>query len=162
MINKLNGLWSVADKFLRILEIILVIMAALAILTVPAQLKEWRNEEQSRNFDLLLRLDDRLQNKTDQAIFSVIEKNKALLQPQGKFSPDNLDQYLDDLTSIQYAYNRNLINIDSFYNWFSDYFILTARNKEINNYLIKIRKESPDYYAGFEEIADKLYKYGSK
>jgi hypothetical protein len=93
----------------------------------------------------------------------MIKKNMPLLiKNQGRFSTEDLDFYLDDITSIVDAEDRKLISLEDVYNWFNDYFIRTYNNEEIKKYLSDIRKHSPDSYQGLEVIVKELIEYKKK
>lgn len=162
MSNKFFKSWSFYERVLRVLEVIFIALAALVILQIPRQIREWEYSQENRSLDVLFRLEDRMLNKTNQQIFITIENGGPLLKPPGKFTSDELDLYLDDLMSIEDAYSRNLIDIESTYSWFYDYFYFTSRNPEIKEYLKIIREKNSDYYGVFEEIVEKLEEYRKK
>ncbi len=96
-------------------------------------------------------------------IYKAIRNNKQLLKEnKGKFSTEDLDFYLDDITSITEAEDRELIKQEDIYNWFEDYFIGTLANKEVREYLANIRKSSPNSYEGLEETVNRLIEHKKK
>jgi hypothetical protein len=143
-----------------ILVTVTIVGVIIAGLQVASQFKEWNNVQEDRKFDTLFRLENRLLDKTDQAIYTATENNTPILTSNGgKLSTDDLDQYLNDLTSVESAYDRKLIDLSSAYEWFAEHFELASQSKEINNYLIDIRKISPDYYQGFEQFCLEIKNY---
>ena len=99
----------------------------------------------------------------NQQIYNTIKKNKPLLtENNGKFSTEDLDLYLDDITNIVEAEGRKLIKLEDIYNWFEGYFISTHNNKEIRKYLSDIRKDSPDSYEGLEKMVNELIEHKKK
>jgi hypothetical protein len=53
----------------------------------------------------------------------------------------------------------NLISKDMFYNDFSDNLSMVYNNQEVRDYLVRIRKNSPDYFSGFESLAKEFKNY---
>lgn len=146
-----------------ILVLATIVGVGAATFQAVSQIKEWNNVQEDRKFSTLFRLEDRLLNSTNQSIYSATEHNKPILKDNGgKFSTDDLDQYLNDLTSIESAYDRKLIDMSSAYEWFAEYFEMASQNKEVNDYLASIRKESPDYYDGFEAFSSEINAYGKR
>ena len=151
--------WTTVEKMMRIVEVIAIVCAALVVIQIPHQIKEWRSNQEDRSFNLLAKLDEKLKQGMNREIFNTIRRNKPILKESGgRFESYELDYYLDDLGSINDAYSRKIIDKDSVYEWFSDYLIKTFKNKEIGEYLRKIRKGDPQYYSGLEEFAKEIIK----
>jgi hypothetical protein len=155
--------WPYAERALRIIEVCAIVVAVSVIFQMPHQIKEWENVQGERCLNVLLQLDAKLKSGKNRQIYNTIKKNKPLLtENNGKFSTEDLDFYLDDITNIVEAEDRKLIKLEDIYNWFEDYFINTHNNKEIRKYLSDIRKDSPDSYEGLEEMVNELIEYKKK
>jgi hypothetical protein len=152
--------WQYLERFLRIAEVCAIAVAAYVIFQIPNQIKEWENVQSERCLNVLLQFDGKLKSVKNRQIYNTIKKNKPLLtENKGKFSTEDLDFYLDDITSIVDAEDRKLIKLEDIYNWFEDYFVSTHNNKEIRKYLSDIRKDSPDSYEGLEATVKELIEY---
>lgn len=150
--------WAMFDRFLRVLEVVAMVVAATIVLQIPGQMNEWRSSQEGRSMDLLLRLESKLNSGNNYKIALAIDKYKPILrQNKGPYSTDDLDQYLNDLTSVSDAYQRELISSESLNNWFSDYFVKVDKNKEVRDYLIQIRKDDPEYYTGIDYVIRDIY-----
>ncbi len=152
--------WKYIERFLRCTEAVSVAVAAIIIIQIPGQINEWKNIQGERSLNILLHLDAKLKSGKNRQIHITIKRNKPLLiKNGGKFSNEDLDLYLDDITSIIDAADRDLITQDDIYNWFEDYFIGIDNNKEIKKYLSDIRKAVRDSYSGLEETIKELIEY---
>ena len=155
--------WSYIEHSLRIIEVCGIVVAVSVILQIPHQVKEWENAQAERCLNVLLHLDAKLKLSKNQQIYNTIKKNKPLLtENNGKFSTEDLDLYLDDITNIVEAEDRQLIKLEDIYNWFEGYFISAHNNKEIRKYLSGIRKDSPDSYEGLEKMVNELIEHKKK
>lgn len=155
--------WTNVEHFLRIIEVCAILGAAYVIFQIPNQIKEWENLQSDRCLNLLLQFEGKLKSGKNRQIYYMIKKNMPLLsENKGKFSTEDLDFYLDDITSVVDAEDRKLISLEDVYNWFNDYFISTYNNEEIRKYLSDIRKNSPDSYEGLEVIVKELIEYKKK
>jgi|MudIll2142460700_1097286.scaffolds.fasta_scaffold50442_2 hypothetical protein len=156
-------IWKYFEGFLRVVEVGAIVVTAIIIFQIPQKIKEWESAQSERSLNVLLQLDAKLKSKKNRQIYHTIKRNKPLLtQNGGKFSTEDLDFYLDDVTCIADAEDRNLIKLEDIYNWFEDYFVSTLNNKEIGKYLSDIRKESPDSYEGLEVTTNQLMDYKKK
>jgi hypothetical protein len=155
--------WPYIEHSLRIIEVCAIVVAVSIILQIPHQINEWENAQAERCLNVLLELDAKLKSRINQQIYNTIKKNKPLLtENNGKFSIEDLDLYLDDITNIVEAEDRKLIKLEDIYNWFEGYFITTHNNKEIKKYLSDIRKNSPDSYEGLEKMVNELIEFKKK
>jgi hypothetical protein len=155
--------WPYIEHSLRIIEVCAIVVAVSVILQIPHQIKEWENVQAERCLNVLLQLDGKLKSDKNRQIYNTIKKNKPLLsENRGKFSTEDLDLYLDDITNIVEAEDRKLIKLEDIYNWFEGYFISTYNNKEIRKYLSEIRKDSPDSYEGLDKMVNELIEHKKK
>jgi len=156
--------WKYFDRILKIIEVSAVLLASiftyLTVKQIPVQIKEWQNSQDSRAMSLLLKMDDKLQQGIDYKISLAINKNNPLLiKNHGKFTEDDLDVYLGDLSSVSDMYQKKLISMDDLYKWFSDYIIKSYENKEIQEYLGKIRTEDESYFKDIDTAYKDIKKY---
>lgn len=152
--------WECVEKALRVIEVIAIVSAACIIFNIPGQIKEWENSQGNRSLDLLLKLEDKMGDGNNEKIFNYIDNNKPILiQNKGTLTEDDMDYYLSNLTSIAWAYENNLISSDDLYTWFSEYLIKTCENKEVQTYLLKIRKIDPAYYMGIDSAYSDVKQY---
>ena len=143
--------WPYFERLLRVIEVVAVILASCVVFQIPGQISEWRNSQENRSMDLLLRLESKLDSGTNYKISLLIDnKQPILVQNKGKFSTNDLDQYLSDVTSVCDAYQKGLISINSLSDWFYDYLIKIGNNQEIQDYLRTIRQEDKDYFSGID------------
>jgi len=110
-----------------------------------------------------LKFDDKLFNGDNGKIAIAIQRNKPILKDNGgRFEDYDLDSYLGLYDQINDAYKMKLISKDLIYNDFSDALIDAYKNKEVQGYLIKIRKEDPTYFDGFDKLARICLEYQSQ
>lgn len=151
--------WERFSKFLQIIQTFSVVIALIVVIQIPGQINEWKSNQTNRSTDLLLRLEDRLRENNNEKIISAIEKNKPILiENKGVLSRQDLDYFLNDLLSINDIYNKELIDCNSIYMWFSDYLDQTIKNKEVINYIFEKRKTDENSFRGLEEFTDEINK----
>lgn len=107
--------------------------------------------------ELMLTFNEYLGSETNFKIITLIENNQPILiENGGKFSSAELDNYLSTLELLSNVYFNRLITDDMLYNAFDYTIIKTYQNKEITDYLKKIRQEDPMFFMGFESLAISL------
>jgi hypothetical protein len=149
--------WSKIERIMRFVEFIAVLTTALVI---PIQINYIKNQQNDIAFEFLIRLEDRMYAKNIQALYYNLGSDTPLLKKDGgNFEEADIDQYLDNLTSVEYAYKRKLIDQESLSSWFFDYFLMAYNNDYIKKYLIDIRKDGTYYYKNFEKTAEELIEY---
>lgn len=147
--NEHKFTWSTIDRTLRVIEFLVIL---LGIGFTLFQVKDILNNQNGKENSLILQYEDRLGTGTNNLISIAIERNQPLLK-NGKFSTDDLDNYIGTIESIGTAYQKNLINDDSIYENFNDVITKAYKNQEIQNYLTKIRLENKTYFQGFDDIS---------
>ena len=116
--------------------------------------KEIDANRASRSADFIFRFDDGIYRSSLSQIRIAIESGKPILKEDGgKFTADDLERYLDIYETMHDVFKEGLMSenmIDSAYGHVLE---KAYHNAEIQMYLAKIRKQDPDFYSGFEELA---------
>lgn len=145
--------WEIVSRIFQIVEVIAIVVASFVVFQIPDQIREWNLNQSSRSTDLLLRLEDRLRDGNNRKIVTAIENNKPILfKNKGLMTTQNLDYYLNDLMSISDLYGKGLIDCDSAYSWFSNYFEKTLNNKEVLGYINESRLIDLNNLGGLEDF----------
>ena len=126
---------------------------ALDFVQIPAELTNYKSEENYKSADLILRYDKELSTPTNTGIYNASNEHRPILRRNGgKYSVDDLDAYLGIFNSINDLHNKLLLDDESVANEYSDYVVKAASNSEIQNYLMEIRKKDDTYFRGFDEL----------
>lgn len=80
----------------------------------------------------------------------------------GNFTTDELDLFLSVYNQLSDAYDKGLVSEELLYGNFSDGLMRAYQNKEIQEYLKKIRIENEDYFRGFDNLAELFGEYGAQ
>jgi hypothetical protein len=86
---------------------------------------------------------------------SIVRGEKILKLSGGKFSDEELKEYISLFNQLSLVAGRKFINGDIVYSFFYFYIANTFENKEVQAYLQILRKNSPNRYSGLNG----LYKY---
>lgn len=122
------------------------------------QIKDLSQNQDTRYIDYTLSFDEKLNKNPSLGIMNAIEDGKPILQENGgKFSTHDLDNFLGLYNQLSDVRNHNLVTDELIENNFSDGLLKAHANKEIKNYLQKIRIEDDTYFIGFDELVD-LFK----
>lgn len=120
------------------------------------QIQDIRNNQLNRKNDLSIQYYNELNTSMNRQIGLTIEYQKPILSSnKGKFTEDQLDDYLGVLHDIGRGLGAGLLDEDTTCSSFSDLSTHTSENKEIQEYLQKIRKNTPTYFLG----VDSLYNF---
>jgi hypothetical protein len=105
-----------------------------------------RNDAQKvSSANLAFQFDQKLNQGIELQISDAIEASGTpILQPKGKFSQDQLEQWLGDYDTIGELYAEGLINDRIAYDLFSYDALLAYQNPEITNYLKTMRNGEHD------------------
>lgn len=153
ILNKLKINWELFSRILRILEVIAIIGGV--IFTV-IQIRDLRN---SQSAQLMLNFNDELNSDINANLITAIEENKPILKENGgDFSTTDIDRYLGIYELLNNVSEVGLISDDMLYNAFSYGIVKTYQNKEIQNYLSKIRQEDEFFFRGFGLLSEDLTK----
>jgi hypothetical protein len=116
----------------------------------------------TRSADLILRFDERLGRQAYPKLESTIASGKPILKAHGgKFSEDDLEEYLGIFDSLNDLYEKGMINKDLFYNEYSYDAVKLYDDAEVQSYLKDIRKEEADYYIGVDNLANQMKVYAN-
>jgi hypothetical protein len=112
------------------------------------------------NADFLFRFNrDFFHNKTNQSIIIAIEEKNNLIS-NGKFTEYDIDDYLGYYELMAWYEKKGLIDFDLIDEMFGHYISLAWQNKEIKEYINKLRSDTSDprYYEPFEKLAIRIIK----
>lgn len=142
--------WKYASRTIAVVNSIVIIIGGVYGYT---QIQDIKNNQLDRKNDLSMEYYDRLNTGNNRKIYVAIENNKPLLaNKMGKFNTDQLDDYLGDLHDVGAGLYADLLDNESTCSRFSDFAEKTYENKEIQEYLIEVRKIDPEYFLGFDDL----------
>ena len=150
-----------SDELERAAHAATIIGVPLVILTVLFgyfQILEGNRAARLTNF---ITLTSRFFNPANTDIIDSIENWKPILAPEGKFTEAQLDNYLSDFDTIDEVYEEGLLT-EAQLCMFSYYITLTATNKEISDYIKKIRQAqaaaSKPFFIGYYRLVELVGK----
>ena len=100
-------------------------------------------------------------NRIDSAIEDDLYLNKPiLLGNKGRWNDKDLNDFLGYFETLSDYVEAGSLNYRDVFDEYSDDIIMTYHNKEVQNYIISLRKQSKDnsYYEKFEKLAISLEK----
>lgn len=155
--------WHRVEKILRVIEVCAVVLAGCAIFYLPFQIRDLQNNQQNRNFEKLLQLNEIVRQTADDDIYNALDKNEPILKNNGGISTESdLVNYLDDLSTISDAYYKGLISIKDIDDWFYYYFVPAYQSKEVQQYITETRKDCSDCWTDFDDVSRQLIKMDIK
>src|SRR5260370_38776325 len=114
----------------------------------------------TRSADLIIRYGSLLDKQPNPRLRIAIESGKPILKAHGgKFSPDELEDYLGIFDNLNDLYEKGMIDKDLFYNEYSYDAVKLYDNAEVQSYLKEIRKEKADFFIGVDNLAQKMKAY---
>jgi hypothetical protein len=138
--------------------IIGVPVVLLTLLLGYFQILEGNRATRLTNF---ITLTSRVFNPANTEIIDAIENWKPILVPEGKYTEAQLDNYLQDFETIDAVYQEGLLS-EAQLCMFSYYITLTASNKEISDYIKKIRQAqavaSKPFFTGYYRLVELVGK----
>lgn len=150
-----------SDQLERAAHAATIIGVPLFLLTVLLgyfQILEGNRAARLTNF---ITLANRVFNPTNTEIIDAIENWKPILAPEGKFTEAQLDNYLADFDTIDEVYEEGLLTEAQLCK-FSYYIMLTTTNKEISDYIKKIRQAqtatSKPFFIGYYRLVELVGK----
>ena len=124
--------------------------------------KDIESNKANRSAEFIFKFDEKIYKPPSSQIRLVIESGKPILKAHGgRFSSDDLERYLDIYETMHDVYVRGLINEEMIDSAYGHVLGKAYKNPEIQAYLSEIRKEDPDYYSGFEDLAKRMKARGS-
>lgn len=143
-------------NFNRIVTSTQFLILLFGIIFTIFQIQDIRNNQLNRKNDLSIQYYDKLNTSVNRQIGLTIEYKKSILNSnKGKFTEDQLDDYLGVLHDIGRGLGAGLLDEDTTCSSFSDLSTYTSENNEIQKYLQEIRKNTPTYFLG----VDSLYNF---
>lgn len=148
---KLN--WKQVEKILRIIEVLAIVGG---VIFAGMQIRDLRNNQSAQ---LMLEFNKELNSDLNSYLITAIEENKLIFKENGgKFTTTDIDRYLGAYELLNNVSIAGLISDDMLYNAFAYDIVKTYQNKEIQNYLKKIRQEDNSFFRGFEVLAQDILK----
>lgn len=167
--NKSNEKFKLSTQDLCAIAMVFLTFAIVYLTNVLADISSQQakdNKEQivelqkSRQADYELRFDEKIFSGKNLEIVAAVQRNKPILKANGgRFEDYELDLYLGDLDQLNSIFKMKLISEELVYNNFCDDIEDTNNDKEVQDYLTKIRKINSTYFEGFSDIADFCVKY---
>ncbi len=153
ILNRLRINWELFSRILRILEVVAIIGG---VIFAMIQIRDLRN---SQSAQLMLEFNKDLNSDINSSLITAIEENQPILKESGgEFTTTDIDRYLGIYELINNVSEAGLISDDMLYNAFSYDIVKTYQNKEIQDYLSKIRQEDSSFFRGFGLLAEDLIK----
>ncbi|TRZ64295.1 MAG: hypothetical protein D4Q79_01850 [Spirochaetia bacterium] len=145
--------WKQTEKILRIIEVLAIVGG---VVFAAAQIRDLRNNQSAQ---LMLEFNKELNSDLNANLITAIEENKPILkQSGGEFTTTDIDRYLGAYELLNNVSVAGLISDDMLYNAFAYDIVKTYQNKEIQDYLSKIRQDDNSFFRGFEVLAQDLLK----
>jgi hypothetical protein len=138
-----------------------IIGVPLVLLTILLGYFQTLESNRAARLTNYITLASRVFNPANTQIIDAIENWKPILAPEGKFSEAQLDNYLTDFETIDEVYKEGLLS-EAQLCMFSYYITRTANNKEISDYIKKIRQEqtaaSKPFFVGYYRLVELVGK----
>jgi hypothetical protein len=110
------------------------------------QLWDLRDQRTLRSLQVLMYADQQLNTGSNVKIRHAIENGRPLLEANGgRFTPNELSDYLDVFEGISDALDRGQIDQDALYAWHSYYIARAFENAEIRQFIKEEQKLDPDF-----------------
>jgi hypothetical protein len=129
--------------------------------TTDQQLNVMRADIESnkanRSAEFIFKFDEKIYKPPLSGIRLLIESDKPILKEHGgAFSTDDLDRYLDIYETMHDVYVKGLIDEEMMDSAYGHVLGKAYDNAEVKAYLSEYRKEDPDFYSGFEDLAKRM------
>lgn len=126
-----------------------------ALLLVASQLQASRRTESAA---LMFQINEQVRAGTTSHLVAAIDADEPIFEPSGKFTVEDVDNYLMNWELLAEAYDNGLIDGDMAYDAFSYDIGKAWRNAEIHKFIMDARQTqgTPDLYGGVEELAKRL------
>lgn len=150
-----------SDQLERAAHAATIIGVPLVLLTVLFGYFQILDGNRAARLTNFIALTTRFFNPTNTEIIDAIENWKPILLPKGKFTEAQLDNYIADFDTIDETYEENLLTEEQLC-MFSYYITLTAANKEISNYIVKVRRlqsaGAKPWFVGYYRLIELVQK----
>jgi len=145
--------WKQTEKILRIIEVVAIVGG---VIFAGVQIRDLKNNQSAQ---LMLEFNKELNSDLNANLITAIEENKPILKESGgEFTTTDIDRYLGAYELLNNVSIAGLISDDMLYNAFAYDIVKTYQNKEIQNYLAKIRQEDDSFFRGFGAVAQDILK----
>ena len=150
-----------SDQLERAAHVATIIGVPLVVLTVLFGYFQILDGNRATRLTNFITLTARFFNPTNTEIIDAVENWKPVLLPKGRFTEAQLDNYLADFDTIYEVYDEGLLTEGQLC-MFSYYITLTASNKEVTDYIKKIRQEqaakSKPFFIGYDRLVELIGK----
>ena len=140
---------------------VLVLVQTIALIgsvyVLREQINDLRDTKSSRSADFIFKFNEQL-NKAPLARLrlAIVGRKPILKKNGGKFSEDDLEEYLDLWEGLNDIYVKGLINKEMFYNSYSYDIGKAYENAEVQTFVKESQREAPDFYTGFENLGREM------
>jgi hypothetical protein len=150
-----------SHHFERAAHVATIIGVPLVLLTVLFGYFQVLNANRAARLTNFIALTTRFFDPANTEIIDAVENWRPILLPKGRFTEAQLDNYLADFDTIDEVYEEGLLS-ESQLCMFSYYIILTKTNKEIANYITKVRQlqttGSRPWFVGYYRLVELVGK----
>jgi hypothetical protein len=157
---------SGADWWRHISGVLVLIQTVALIASVyllREQINDLQDTKSSRSADFIFRFNEQLDKPPLSKLRIAIVSSKPVLKKNGgKFSEDDLEQYLDLWEGLNDLYMKGLIGKEMFYNSYSYDIDKAHGNAEVQSFVKESRKESSDFYTGFDNLVKEMKEFPKK
>jgi hypothetical protein len=141
----------------RVAHVATILGVPLVFLTVLFGYFQVLDGNRAARLTNFITLTTRFFNPTNTEIIDAVENWRPILPPKGKFTEAQLDNYLADFDTIDEAYDEGFLSEPQLC-MLSYYITLTATNKEISNYIAKVRRlqraEATPWFVGYYRLVE--------
>ena len=119
------------------------------------QIEDMKNNQLSKRYDLYVSTYDRLNSGTNRQVMLAVSKNIPILKSEGgRFTEDQVDDYLGELQDVNDKMNRDLLSTDLVCQGF--YYIAkdTLSNRYIQKYITENEKVYPGVYSWVDDLSE--------
>jgi len=137
-----------------------VIQSVAIVVSLVFSIRGFRAYEARTSAETMLKYSELLDSGTDLKIYNALEHDQSILKEhKGKFTSDELEQFLEDLELLDDAYEGKVINDSMAYDAFSEEIDRVVQNPEIAAYLAVVRRTDPTYFVGIGNLKDAFDEY---
>lgn len=147
--------WS--GKLVRLTQVLVIFTVVLVLLTlflIGITLFLIRDTRDQARAQSNVTLNGQFFTTENETIIGAIEHGSFVLQPKGKFTTDQLDNYLGEFEVIDTAYKENMLSEGDLCISFSYYTELTEKNSEVQKYI----QVNQPFFQGFMDVVNIVKK----
>jgi hypothetical protein len=138
----------------------LVTIAGFVVVLYQLENNRKKDYEQrsSQSVQLMFQINEHVRSGTSSRLVAAINSGAPIFEPKGKFTDEDVDNYLMNWELLAVAYDHSVINRGMLYDAFSYDISAAWKNPEIQKFIKDTRKQSgeSDLYGGVEELATRF------